>query len=108
MDRRLQSLPLDFPADKIVEFCRRWKVAELGLFGSVLRPDFGPESDVDVLVTFAPDSRRSLFDLVEMQEELASLFGRRVDLLTRPGVEQSRNKSRRKEILETARAIYGG
>ena len=68
------------------EFCQKWKIAELALFGSALRPDFGPASDVDVLVTFAPDSHPSLFDLVEMEEELKEIFAREVDLVSRRGL----------------------
>lgn len=64
---------------------------QMALFGSVLRDDFGPESDVDVLVSFAPDARWSLFDLVAMQNELKTTVGREVDLVERSAVEQSEN-----------------
>ena len=94
------------PKEKIADFCRRWKIIEFALFGSVLRGDFRPESDIDVLVTFAPDARWSLFDHVEMQDELKALFGRNVDLVSRRGVERSRNPIRRQEILESAEVIY--
>ena len=77
------------------------------LFGSVLRDDFGPESDIDVLVTFAEDANWSLFAFVRCKEELEALFGRRVDLLTRPAVERSHNPYRRNAILSSAEAIYG-
>ncbi|MGE0361148.1 MAG: nucleotidyltransferase family protein [Vicinamibacterales bacterium] len=83
----------------IADFCRRWKVTEFARFGSVLREDFGPDSDVDVLVSFAPDVRYSLFDLVHMQDELRELFGRDVDLVTRRAVERSMNEWRRQAIL---------
>ena len=69
--------------EQIAEFCRKWQIVEFSLFGSALRDDFRPQSDVDVLVTFAPDARHSLFDLVAMEEELSGIFGRKVDLLTR-------------------------
>jgi len=91
---------------QIGEFCRRWKVTELSLFGSALRDDFGPDSDVDVLVTFARDSRPTLFDLVHMKEELEAILGHTVDLLSRRGVEQSRNYLRRRAILSSAEPIY--
>lgn len=91
---------------RIGEFCQKWKIVELALFGSVLRPDFGPASDVDVLVTFAPDSHTSLFDLVHMKEELKAIFSREVDLVSRRGVEHSRNYIRRKAILDSARVLY--
>jgi len=88
------------------EFCQKWKIAELALFGSALRPDFGPASDVDVLVTFAPDSHPTLFDLVQMEEDLKRIFAREVDLVSRRGLENSRNYIRRKAILDSARVFY--
>jgi predicted nucleotidyltransferase len=94
------------PKDKIVEFCHRWQVTEMSLFGSALRGDFGPDSDVDVLVSFAADARWSLFDLVTMQEELQIIFDRGVDLLERTAVEQSENYIRRKSILSSAEVVY--
>jgi predicted nucleotidyltransferase len=87
-------------------FCRRWAIAELSLFGSVLREDFGPTSDVDILVTFLPEAQWSLLDHVQMEMELAELLGREVDLITRRAVESSRNPLRRREILETAQTVY--
>jgi hypothetical protein len=90
----------------IGEFCKKWKVAEFAIFGSALRADLRPDSDVDVLVTFKPDSKRTLFDLVQMEEELKEIIGREVDLLTRPGVEASRNYLRRKAILDSAKVLY--
>ena len=97
---------IDVPQEKIVEFCRRWKIREFALFGSVLRDDFRPESDIDVLVAFATDARWSLLDHVTMQEELKSIFGRNVDLVSKKGIERSRNPIRRKEILDSAEVIY--
>ena len=94
------------PEEKIIEFCRRWKIIEFALFGSVLREDFSPESDIDVLVSFAPDANWSLLDHVEMQDELKMIFGRKTDLISRHGIERSRNHIRRREILETAKVIY--
>lgn len=87
-------------------FCRRWSVAEIAAFGSVLRADFGPESDVDLLVTFEPDARPTLFDLATMRDELAALLGREVDLATRAGVEASRNHLRREAILSSAQVVH--
>ena len=69
--------------EKIAEFCQRWKITEFALFGSVLRDDFRSDSDVDVLVTFAPEADWSLFDHIDMQEELSGLIGRKVDLVSR-------------------------
>jgi len=90
---------------KIVDFSARWKVAEFALFGSVLRDDFGPESDIDVLVTIAPDSRWTLIGHVRVQNELAELLGRRVDLVSRRDIERSLNHLRKKEILDSAEVI---
>lgn len=100
------SLRIPIPETRIREFCMRWKVREFALFGSVLRDDFGPGSDVDVLIDFEPDAHHTLFDLVTMSDELREIFGREVDLLTRRGVEQSRNYIRRKEILSTMEVFY--
>ena len=91
---------------RIGEFCKKWEVAEFAVFGSALRADFGPDSDIDVLVTFKPDSKRSLFELAQMQEELEGMFGRQVDLVTRSGIESSRNYLRRKAILSSARVVH--
>ena len=91
---------------RIAAFCREWKISRLELFGSVLRDDFGPTSDVDVLVTFEPDSQWSLLDLVRMERELSERLGRRVDLVERSDVEASDNYIRRREILGSAEALY--
>lgn len=96
----------NIPKEKIADFCRCWKIIEFALFGSILREDFSPESDIDVLVSFASDARWSLLDHVEMQEELKVIFGRNVDLISKRGIEQSHNPIRRKEILESAEVIY--
>ncbi len=91
------------PKDKIADFCRRWKVAEFALFGSVLREDFSPDSDIDVLVTFDPNAHHSLFELVRMEEELEAIFGRKVDLVEKAGI---RNPFRRHEILKSLEIVY--
>lgn len=93
---------------KLADFCREWRLSELSLFGSVLRDDFGPESDVDVLVSFEPQAHPTLPDLLKMQEQLEALFCHRVDLLTRRSVEANENYIRRKAILDSAEAIYAG
>jgi hypothetical protein len=94
---------ITIPKKKIAEFCLRWKVVEFSLFGSILREDFRPDSDVDVLVTFAPEARVSLFDLVDMQDELKVIFKRDVDLLEKDALE---NPFRKREILGTAQVVY--
>lgn len=87
----------------IASFCQRHRVSRLAVFGSALREEFGPESDLDILIEFAPDARVSLFDFVRMQEELSSFFGRKVDLVEERGI---RNPFRRREILGTAETLY--
>lgn len=94
------------PSEQIAAFCDRWNVVEIALFGSVLRDDFGPDSDVDVLVRFRPGQYPSLFGLSEMESALAEMVGRRVDLVEREGVEQSPNYIRRRAILGSARTVY--
>jgi predicted nucleotidyltransferase len=94
------------PTDKIADFCRSWNIVEFSLFGSVLRSDFGPDSDIDVLVTFAPDAAWTLLDHVEMQDELEVLLGRKVDLVSRRGIERSRNILRRDAILCSSEVFY--
>ena len=94
------------PTEGIAAFCERWQVTELALFGSVLRDDFGPDSDIDVLVSFEDSARHTLFDMVRMEEELKALFGREVDLVSRRGIERSSNQLRREAVLDTAEAIY--
>lgn len=97
---------IELPREKIAEFCKKWKIREFSFFGSVLRDDFRPDSDIDVLVTFEEDARHTLFDLVHMQDELKQIFGRDVDLVSRRGIESSRNHIRRDAILNSAEAIY--
>jgi hypothetical protein len=97
-------IPID--RDRIEEFCRRWRIVELALFGSVLRDDFAPQSDVDVMVRFASDVRYGLFDLARIQEELEVILGRKVDLVERQAVERSQNYIRRQHILGHAEILY--
>lgn len=97
---------ITIPRKKLGEFCRRWKVSELAFFGSVLRDDFRPNSDIDLLVSFNPKAKISLFDLVRMQNELKEIFGREVDLVERKAIEKSENYIRRKNILSNTKVIY--
>ena len=101
-------MPAQIPIDsqRIAAFCRRWKITEFALFGSVLRDDFRPDSDVDVLVTFEEEHDWSLFDLVKMTNELGTTLGRRVDLVTRRAVETSPNPHRRSAILGSAEVVH--
>jgi uncharacterized protein len=93
----------EIPNAKIEEFCRKWHITEFALFGSVLREDMGPDSDVDVLVTFADDAQLNLYDWQDMEDELREIFGRDVDLVAKSGL---RNPFRRHEILRTQKVIY--
>ncbi len=97
---------INLPQDKMAAFCQRWHITELALFGSVLRDDFGPRSDVDILVTFAPEADWSLFDHLRMKQELAKLFKREVDLFSKEAVEHSPNPLRRQEILNSAQVVH--
>lgn len=90
------------PEDKIAEFCERHRVARLSLFGSILRDDFGPESDVDVLVEFEAGARVSLFDLGGMLMELREMLGREVDLRT----PQDLSKYFRESVVRGAKLLY--
>ena len=100
------KLRIDLPAEKIEEFCKKWKIQEFALFGSVLREDFRPDSDIDILVTFSEEAKHTLFDLVHMENELKEIFGREVDIVSRRGIESSRNYIRRNAILNSAEAVY--
>lgn len=97
------DLKIEFPTDALAAFCRKWQIVELSLFGSVLRDDFGPESDVDVLATFADGASASLWDWGAMMDELSSIFGRRIDLLEKQALK---NPLRRKHIMANHRVVY--
>lgn len=94
---------LDIPKDKLAEFCRKWKIVEFSLFGSILREDFGPESDVDVLVEFAPGGGITFDNRVEILDDLARIFGREVDIIAKEAI---RNPFRRHSILSAKKVLY--
>ena len=96
-------LHLNVPTKALEEFCHKWKIEELAVFGSVLRTDFRADSDIDVLATFSTDADWSMFDLARMNDELSNLVGRRVDVVEQAGL---RNPFRRREILSNRRIIY--
>ncbi len=102
------NLPINLSTEKLDAFCKRWLIIELALFGSVLRDDFSPESDVDVLVRFESNARHTLLDMVQMEDELCSTLGRKVDLIERAAIEKSPNYLRRNSILQSAKTIYAG
>jgi len=99
-------LRIDIPQERLDAFCRRHRVRRLSVFGSALREDFRPDSDVDILVSFEEGAHHSLFDLVTMQDELEALLGRKVDLVEREAVEQSENYIRRHHILANEEPVY--
>lgn len=102
----MQRRMLNLPEEAITRFSQRWQIRELALFGSILRDDFGPTSDVDVLVTFDDAAQWGLLAHLQMQQELAELIGHPVDLVSRRALEQSANWLRREQILRTAQTIY--
>jgi len=99
----INNAQFEIPDEIIEGFCRKWKIKELALFGSVLRGDFRADSDIDVLATFASDAKWSVFDHARMREELSTLLGREADVVETTGL---RNPFRRQEILATRRIIY--
>jgi predicted nucleotidyltransferase len=105
-DRTMKINKIRLSREQVKQFCDRWQITEFALFGSVLRDDFHPESDIDILVTFAPEAHHTLFDLVRMENELKEIFKRDVDLVSRRGIERSLNYLRRHEILSSAQVIY--
>jgi uncharacterized protein len=105
LDARVQAR-LNITSEQLIEFCQRWQVAELALFGSVLRDDFHADSDIDMLVTYKQTAKRGLFEKMHMQEEIRSLLHRDVDLVSKKAIERSQNWMRRQNILSSAAVIY--
>jgi predicted nucleotidyltransferase len=97
---------LEVSLEAIADFCQRWQIVELSLFGSILRDDFNPNSDIDFLFTFSPDAHWGLFKVMEMQQELEKLVCRPVDLVSKRAIERSENWLRRDAILENTEIIY--
>ena len=95
-------IAIDIPKEQLRDFCRRWKVTEFALFGSVTREGFGPNSDVDVIIALPPDAPRSLDAWMQMHDELQDIFGREIDLIERHGLDRMRNYLRRDAILDSA------
>ena len=102
----MQIENIDIPLEKIKDFCSRWQIIEFALFGSVLRDDFCHDSDIDVMVEFDINAHPTFLNLEEMEIELETIFKRKVDLITRQGIENSRNYLRRQDILSSAQIIY--
>ena len=95
--------PISINKQAVAVFCKKWKIVEMSLFGSVLRDDFNPDSDIDVLVTFNPEAKWSLWDFPQMQDELKAIFGREVDIVEKDAL---RNPFRRHSILTTRQVVY--
>ena len=91
---------------QIAAYCRKWAIVRFELFGSALRADFDEQSDVDVLVTFGPEGKSGIGELLDMEDELQILFGRHTDLVARHLIETSRNWVRRRNILQSAQLLY--
>ncbi len=94
---------IDIPMEKVRDFCQRWKIVEFALFGSVLRDDFSPDSDVDVLLRFEENAGWSLYDIVDMKDELKTMFGREVDVVEKEAI---RNPYRRRILLADQEVLY--
>ncbi|WP_434686826.1 nucleotidyltransferase family protein [Pseudanabaena minima] len=102
----MTTTAVQLPMEQIVVFCHKWQVTEFALFGSVLRDDFRHDSDIDVLLTISPSSKRGLTETLQMRDELQHIFGRKVDMIIKSAIERSENWLRRKNILESAKTIY--
>ena len=92
--------------DEIAAFCKKWQIREFALFGSVLREDFRPDSDIDVIVTFDEQARHGLPAFIRLQRELGELFGRKVDVVERAALREDPNQRRSQQILESAEIVY--
>ena len=104
--REVMTFAIDLPMAEIIAFCDRWHVIEFALFGSVLRDDFRPDSDIDILINISPNAKRGLTETLLMHDELEAIFGRNVDLIMKAAIERSENWLRRKNILASAQTIY--
>ena len=100
------AIRIKIPHQRIAEFCRGNHVRTLAFFGSVLRDDFRPDSDVDVLIEFEAGQEPGLMELVGMQDELSEILGRKVDMVERKAVEKSPNYIRRRYVLESVEQVY--
>jgi len=105
LDAKTQSR-LGLSATELSDFCSRWHIREMALFGSVLRKDFHEKSDIDVLIVFAPGARQGLLTLARVKHELEALVNHPVDLAVKASIQNSQNWIRRQEILSNAQTIY--
>ncbi|OCQ91236.1 DNA polymerase subunit beta [Nostoc sp. MBR 210] len=101
-----KQLAIPLPMDAIENFCQRWQIAELSVFGSILRDDFNADSDIDFLYILKPNIQWRLVDLLSAEEELEKMLGRKIDLVKKSSVEQSHNWLRKQNILSSSQVIY--
>jgi predicted nucleotidyltransferase len=94
---------IEVPTERLAEFAKKWRIVELSLFGSVVNGDFREDSDVDVMVAFEKEARWSLWDVVDMQDELRAIFGCDVDIVERDAVK---NPFVRRSIMGTRKIVY--
>src|SRR5512140_3248545 len=106
MARSMTYHGIDIPEEAIADFCRRHRIVRFDLFGSILRDDFRPESDIDVLVEFEAEHSVGLLQMADIELELSQLLGRKVDLVERKAVESSENYIRRRHVLQSAEPLY--
>ncbi len=97
---------LGLTSQEIGNFCQQWGITKMALFGSILREDFRADSDIDLLITFAPDARQGLLTLAKMKHELEFRLNRSIDLVPEASIQMSDNWIRQREILSTAQTIY--
>lgn len=102
----MSKIQIPIPYDDIRAFCEKWQIIEFALFGSVLREDFGPESDIDVMVYYPPNTTIDLLDEVQMVYELREIFGRKVDMVSKKAIQNSQNSARRNAILNSAQVVH--
>ncbi len=97
---------LGLSSHEIASFCQQWGITKMALFGSILRDDFRADSDIDLLLTFAPDARQGLLTLAKIKHQLELRLNRPVDLAAEASITTSDNWIRQQEILSTAQTIY--
>ncbi len=102
----MTAMDLGASQAELEQFCRRWKIARLAVFGSAAEGRLRADSDIDLLVTFQPDAEWTMFDHYAMEEELSQMFGREVDLVSVRAVEENPNPVCRRQILDSARPLY--
>ena len=102
----MKTINLGVDASIIADFCRRWNIKQLAVFGSAAAGVLGPDSDIDLLVTFAPDADWTMFDHYRMENELAELFARDVDLVNVRALEENPNLTYYQQIINSAKVVY--